>query len=82
MPSTRLLELGPTPAHNLSLTDELCVKFTSVEREVDVKIYAIEGTLGGVHSLEIRFEVFPREVGCESDDFFDACRLYCISHDR
>lgn len=75
IPSVHLLELGPTSAHDLSLTDELCVKLTSVEREVDVKVDAVEGTLGGVHSLEIVFEVFPREVGCKGDDFFDACRL-------
>lgn len=34
----------------------------------------IEGSLRGVHALEVLLEVFAREVGGQGDDFLDACR--------
>ena len=45
--------------HDLALADELGVELGSVEREVDVKVYAIEGALRGVHALKVLFEILP-----------------------
>ena len=72
--SLTLLELGPTTAHDLSLADQLSAELTAIEREIDVKVHTVESTLRGIHALKVRFEVLPREVRCECDDFLDACR--------
>ena len=54
-----LLELGPTPAHDLSLADKLSIELTTIKREVNVKVYPVKGTMGGIHAFEVRFEVLP-----------------------
>lgn len=68
-----LLELGPTPAHDLSLADKLSVELTAVKCEVYIKVYPVKGTLGCIHAFEISFEVLPRQIRRECDDFLDAC---------
>ena len=68
----RLSEPRRATTHDLALADKLGVELGSVEREVDVEVYAVEGALWGVHTLEVLFEVLPREIGGESDNFLDA----------
>lgn len=72
--SLTLLELGPAAAHDLSLADQFSVELTAIEREINVKVHTIESTLRGIHALKVRFEVLPRKVRCERNDFLDACR--------
>lgn len=57
-----LSESSRTPTHDLALTDQLGVKLAAVEGEVDVKVDAVEGPLGRIHSLKVLFEVLAREV--------------------
>ena len=69
----RLPELGPAAAHDLVLADQLGAELTSVQREVDVKVYPVEDTLRCVHALEVGLEVLARQIRGEGDDFLDAC---------
>ena len=69
---TQLSEPRCAATHDLALADKLGVELGSVEREVDVEVYAVEGALWGVHALEVFFEVLPREVRGKCDDFLDA----------
>lgn len=62
--------------HDLALTNELGVKFRAVESEVNVKVDAVKGALWCIHALKVLFEILPREVRCECDDFLDA--LYAL----
>lgn len=59
------------PAHDLTLTHQLCIELAAVEREVDVEIHAVKSALGCIHALEILFEVLAAEVRSQGDDFFD-----------
>jgi len=70
-PST-LPESSSTPTHNLALAHELCVELAAVERKVDVKVDAVEGALGRVHSFKVLLEVLAGKVRRQSHDFFDA----------
>jgi len=45
--------------HNFALADQLGVEFAAVEREVNVEINAVEGSLWRVHSLKVFLKVFP-----------------------
>ena len=54
-----LSEASSAAAHDLALADELGVEFGSVEREVNVKVDAVESTLRGIHAFEVLFEVLP-----------------------
>lgn len=67
----RLSEPRRAATHDLALADKLGVKLRSVEREVDVEVYAVEGALWGIHALEVLFEVLSRQVGGKCDDFLD-----------
>lgn len=69
----QLSEASRAAAHDFALADELGVELGTVEREVDVEVYTVEGTLGRVHALEVLFEVLSGEIRGEGDDFFDAC---------
>ena len=70
--ATKLPKPGGAAAHDLALAHELGVEFRTVEGEVDVKVDAVEGTLGRVHALKVLFEVLAGEIGGEGDDFLDA----------
>ena len=63
-----------TPPHRLTLADELGIELAAVEGEVDIEVNAVESALGRVHALEILFEILPREIRRQGDDFFDACK--------
>lgn len=67
-----LLKLGPTTTHNLSLTDQLGTKLTTIQGEIDIKVDPVKGSLGGIHAFKVGFQVLAREVGSQSDDFFDS----------
>lgn len=67
-----LPEPGPAATHDLVLTDQLGAEFTAVQCEEDVKVHAVEDTLGRVHALEIGLEVLAGKIGRESDDLLDA----------
>jgi len=54
----RLFKPTRAPPHNLTLTYQLSVELGAVEREVDVEVNAVEGSLGRVHALEVLFEIF------------------------
>jgi len=53
----RLSEASSAAAHDLALADELGIEFGSVEREVDIKVDAVESTLRGIHAFKVFFEV-------------------------
>ena len=55
------------------MTDKLGIELAAVESEVDVEVDAVEGSLGGIHALEVLLEILAREVGGQGDDFLDAC---------
>lgn len=61
-PARRLLEPRRAAAHDLSLAHELGVEFRSVQREVDVKVHAVERALRRVHPLKVLLEVLAREI--------------------
>ena len=61
-----------TPTHDLALTDQLGIELAPVQRQIDVKVDTIEGTLRGVHSLKILFQIFARQIRREGHDFFDS----------
>lgn len=71
--SDRLLKLGPTTTHNLPLTDQLRTKLTTIQREIDIKVDPVKGSLGGIHAFKVGFQVLAREVRSQCDDFFDSC---------
>lgn len=50
-------EFGSAPAHNLTLANQFSIELTAIEREVDIKVHAVEGALGRVHPLEILFQI-------------------------
>lgn len=70
---TTLPEPGRAASHDFALAHEFGVELGAVEREVDVKVDAVEGTLGRVHALKVLLKVLPGEIGREGDDFLDAC---------
>jgi hypothetical protein len=57
-----LPEPSRAATHDLTLADELSVELGSVEREVNVKVDAVECALRCVHTLKIFFEVLSREI--------------------
>lgn len=64
-------------AHDLALAHELGVELGTVEREVDVKVHAVEGALWSVHALKVLFEVLAAEIGGERNNLLDTCE--CVS---
>jgi hypothetical protein len=54
---SHLPELRTAAAHDLVLANQLSAELTTVQREVDVKVYPVEDTLGRVHALKVGFEV-------------------------
>jgi hypothetical protein len=54
-----LPKAGGAATHDLALADKLGVELGSIEREVDVEVYAVKGTLWGIHAFEVLFEVLP-----------------------
>ena len=50
-----LPEPGRAATHDLALAHELSIELRTVQREVDVEVDAVEGTLRGVHAFEILF---------------------------
>jgi hypothetical protein len=60
------------------LTYQLGVEFRAVEREVNVKVDAVEGALRCVHAFEIFLEVLAAQIRGESDDFLDACKTVSL----
>lgn len=70
-PLPPLPESSSTPTHNLALAHELCVELAAVEGKVDVKVDAVEGALGRVHSFKVLLEVLAGKVRRQSHDFFD-----------
>lgn len=69
------LKTRRTPSHHLALTHQLRAELAAVQRQIDVEIYPVERPVRRVHPLKVLFEVFPRQVGCKRDHFFDACRI-------
>jgi hypothetical protein len=61
-----------TPPHHISLTDQFGIKFTPIQSQVDVEVDAVESSLRRIHPLKVLFEVLPREVARQSNDFLDA----------
>jgi hypothetical protein len=53
-----LLESSCAATHDFALADQFGVEFGSVKGQVDVEIYSVECTVGGIHAFEIFFEVF------------------------
>lgn len=70
-----LSEPGCATTHDLALAHKLSVELGAVEREVDIEVYTVESTLGGIHPLKVLLEVLSREVRRESDDFLDTCAV-------
>ena len=68
---TPLPESRSTPSHNLSLTYQLSVKFTSIQGQVDVEIHPVERPLRRIHPLKVLLEVLPRQVGRKRYDLLD-----------
>lgn len=60
--SFRSLESRSAAAHHFALAHQLCVEFGSIKCEVDVEIYTVKGSLGGIHSLEILLEILARKI--------------------
>jgi hypothetical protein len=54
-----LPESRSAAAHNLPLANELGTEFGSIEREVDIEVHPVKGSLRGIHALEILLEVLP-----------------------
>lgn len=75
---TNLSKSGSTPAHNLTLANQLGIKLTSVKREIDIEVHSVECSLRCIHSLEIFLQVLPRQVRCKSDDFLDSCKILLV----
>lgn len=61
-----------TSAHDFALAHQFGVELGAVQREVYVKVYAVEGALRRVHALKVLFEVLAREVRGQGHDFFYA----------
>ena len=59
---TKLPESGRATTHDFALADKLGVEFRSVEREVDIEVYAVKGSLGCVHAFKVLFEVLSRQI--------------------
>nr|POF23996.1 hypothetical protein CFP56_54932 [Quercus suber] len=70
--ATFLSESCGATTHDLTLTYQLGVELGSIQRQINVKVHAIEGSLGSVHPLEILLEVLPTQVRRKGDDLFDA----------
>ena len=66
-----LSEPRSTPPHNLSLTHQFCIKLTSIQRQVDVKVHPIERPLWRIHPLKVLLQILPRQVGCQCNDLLD-----------
>lgn len=71
--SGRLSEPCRAATHDLALANKLGIEFRPIEREVDVEVDTIEGSLRCVHALEILFEILPAEIRRESNNFLNAC---------
>ena len=79
LPTHTLPESRSTPAHNLTLANQLGIELGAIERQVDIKVHTVECALGCVHALEILLEILSAEVRGERDNFLDACDwLACI----
>ena len=68
-----LSEPRSAASHDLALADKFCIELATVKSKVYVKVHAVKSALRGIHALEIFLKILSREIGRESDDFFDAC---------
>ena len=67
--SCRLSESGRAATHDLSLTNELCIEFGTIEGKVNIKVNTVESPLRGIHPLKVLFEVLSRKVRSQGDNF-------------
>jgi hypothetical protein len=67
----RLSESRGTSSHDFTLTNELSVKFASIEGEVDVEIDTVKRPLGSIHPFEVFLEILSRKIRCKGDNFLD-----------
>src|SRR5689334_5243522 len=81
MSNPSLSEPRRAAAHDLALTHQLSVELRSVQREIDVKVDAVECTLWCIHAFEILFKVLAGEIGCQCDNFLDTCTWLLSSSD-
>lgn len=52
-----LSEASTAAAHNLALAHQLGAKLRAIERQVDIKVDTVKGSLWRVHALKVFFEV-------------------------
>lgn len=78
VPTNTLSESCTATTHNLPLTDQFSVELTSIEREIYIKIYAVECSLWRVHALKVLFEILARKIRSQSDNLLYACSSLVI----
>jgi hypothetical protein len=70
--TNQLPEPSRATTHDFALAYQLGVELRTVKRKVDVKVNAVESTLGRVHAFEVLFKVLSGEIGGEGNDFLNA----------
>ena len=68
-----LSETRSAATHDLPLADEFGTELGPVQRQVDIEVDSVEGSLGGVHALEVLLEVLAGQVRGQGDNFFYTC---------
>lgn len=48
---------GTASAHDLALANQFRIKLGSIERQINVKVHAVECSLRCIHAFEVFFEI-------------------------
>lgn len=52
-PIPLLSESCAASSHDLTLADQLCIEFGTIEREVDIEVNSVEGALWSIHPFKV-----------------------------